>query len=679
MTSDRVYRFGDFTLDPAGHRLLRNDVEILIPPKAFDTLLFLVEHPDRLIRKQELLDAVWPDVSVSENTLSQRIKEIRAALADDPLEPRYVKTRSRLGYSFVADVVTAGSAPPPLVSSDVIAPSSPSRTPRVSLFATAAVVLLIASLAVFLAFNRRGESAGGRQRLVSTFAGSHRSPAFSPDGKWLAFVSDDAGVPQIWVRPVGGGDAVKVTSGLTAAERPRWTPRNEIVFGRSGQGIWLVPALGGEPYRLVADGRLGDVSRDGSLIAIERGGHIWLTHADGSTVRQMENAPPRVFQDFAASPVFSPNARWIALFNQEAGPNGDYWIVPVDGGAARRLTFDVAEGGPPAWTAGGQSLVVSSTRAGSRALWRIPIDGGAPEALTAGAGEDNDPAVSPDDRSIVYSNVRNVWALMIRDGSTSDRAILEQRSSIWLPVFSPDGSSLVFFQPADSGLQIFTVHADGSALRQVTHDNGWNIHPSWSGNGQFIYFYRDRPAPSSFRRLPAEGGPSVEIAAGWQWPTRMHASVDPADAHLVYLRQGLKGEEDTAFVRDIASGREIALAQPHMHGLKWSRDGRFVVGTRHDGTIAICPADGGGCVAIARGSRATWTDGDSRVVFARGGDGPNTLTLWSVRRDAGDERPMGTIGPLSRLNDSFDVSQNGRIAWVQWREGRSELWELTRR
>src|SRR5262245_42326930 len=102
------YRFGPFLLEPALRRLLRDSAEIALPPKAFDVLVLLVGTRHRVLTKQELLDAVWPETAVSENTLTQRIREIREALADDAQEPRYVRTISRVGYRFVAEVTEEG-------------------------------------------------------------------------------------------------------------------------------------------------------------------------------------------------------------------------------------------------------------------------------------------------------------------------------------------------------------------------------------------------------------------------------------------------------------------------------------------------------------------------------------------------------------------------------------------
>jgi len=99
-----VFTFGDFTIDPKDHCLSKGGKQIHLRPKTFSTLLFLVANPQRLIRKDELFESIWPEVIVSQNTLSHCIEEIRQALGDDPREPRYVETVPRLGYKFLAKV-----------------------------------------------------------------------------------------------------------------------------------------------------------------------------------------------------------------------------------------------------------------------------------------------------------------------------------------------------------------------------------------------------------------------------------------------------------------------------------------------------------------------------------------------------------------------------------------------
>ena len=100
----KVYQFGPYTLEVAEHRLRHGDREVSLPPKAFETLVYLVERHGHLVKKNELLDALWVDVAVTEGVLTLRIKEIRQALGDDAQNPRFIRTIPTVGYKFIADV-----------------------------------------------------------------------------------------------------------------------------------------------------------------------------------------------------------------------------------------------------------------------------------------------------------------------------------------------------------------------------------------------------------------------------------------------------------------------------------------------------------------------------------------------------------------------------------------------
>src|SRR5438270_741085 len=96
---DKVYRFGPFVLD-VGERLLTRDQGEVVPltPKAFETLLVLVQNSGRVISKDELKERVWPDTHLGEATLAQNIFTLRKALGDGQNTPGYIKTIPRRGY-----------------------------------------------------------------------------------------------------------------------------------------------------------------------------------------------------------------------------------------------------------------------------------------------------------------------------------------------------------------------------------------------------------------------------------------------------------------------------------------------------------------------------------------------------------------------------------------------------
>src|ERR687887_249202 len=105
MPSFPQWVFGPFRLDPANACLWHGVAAVVLPPKAFDVLHYLVTHPDRLVSKDELLDAVWPETAISDTVVRIAIGELRRALGDTAQAPRFIATVHRRGYRFLAPVV----------------------------------------------------------------------------------------------------------------------------------------------------------------------------------------------------------------------------------------------------------------------------------------------------------------------------------------------------------------------------------------------------------------------------------------------------------------------------------------------------------------------------------------------------------------------------------------------
>ncbi len=102
--ADKQIILGAFRLDPSNECLWREGQTIQLAPKDFAVLLYLVEHPNRLVTKEELLDAVWPDTVVSDGVLKVSIRKLRQALGDDPHAPGFIATSHRRGYRFIGPV-----------------------------------------------------------------------------------------------------------------------------------------------------------------------------------------------------------------------------------------------------------------------------------------------------------------------------------------------------------------------------------------------------------------------------------------------------------------------------------------------------------------------------------------------------------------------------------------------
>jgi TolB-like protein/DNA-binding winged helix-turn-helix (wHTH) protein len=150
-----IYEFGPFHLDPAERLLLREQVQVQVPPKAFDALVVMVQNRGRLLGKDELLRTVWPDTFVEESNLAQHISILRKALRDGEDGFQYIETVPRHGYRFTAEVREIGR-----VATDSSFAAGPTPSPQPSVGFSESVrprgrftglIYAVAALALFLA------------------------------------------------------------------------------------------------------------------------------------------------------------------------------------------------------------------------------------------------------------------------------------------------------------------------------------------------------------------------------------------------------------------------------------------------------------------------------------------------------------------------------------------------
>jgi dipeptidyl aminopeptidase/acylaminoacyl peptidase len=377
-------------------------------------------------------------------------------------------------------------------------------------------------------------------------------------------------------------------------------------------------------------------------------------------------------------PTFSPDGTSLAAFLAEEGRYGDYWILPLNGDEPRRLTSDFQEGGAPAWTPDGKSLLIRSSRDGSANLWRVSVADRKLERLTSGAGEDFDPAVSPDGSTVLFTNMKRTWEVVTQDlRSGARRTVLAKRTLLVFPRFSADGRRIAFAGRNSRGeTHLFVMDADGSNLRAVTDGTGeLNIMPQWSSDGDALYSYQLRPT-HTFRRTLLAGGPSKEIAP-WSFAHQYQAAVDHRERMAVY-----SSVEDGALqpsrVRDLRTGSETELPFA-LYEQRFSRDGGLIAGESRDHELLVCEVSGRCRTLTPKASvgltAVAWSGDSTRLFFLRHTSQRFWGELTSISVDGGPAKVHGLIGPFEHdFQMSMDVSPRDEVVFALCREGSHDLW-----
>jgi DNA-binding winged helix-turn-helix (wHTH) protein/TolB-like protein/lipoprotein NlpI len=178
---DHYYEFGTFRLDPHERLLWRAGAMVWLTPKAFDTLLALVENSGHVLSKDELMNRVWPDSFVEEANLAQNVSTLRKALGENTDGSKYIETLPKRGYRFVVPVRKVSTEPaevesdlpeavaPPVAAAAAIPVPLPATRKPLSwklLFAAVIALLILGSAGIFLASKWRATKTQPARRLA---------------------------------------------------------------------------------------------------------------------------------------------------------------------------------------------------------------------------------------------------------------------------------------------------------------------------------------------------------------------------------------------------------------------------------------------------------------------------------------------------------------------------------
>src|SRR5262245_40040990 len=298
--STRFYEFGPFLVDTEQSVLLREGEVVPIGLKAFELLLFLIRHRGQVVKKDEILKEVWSDTVVEENNLARHISTLRKILDEHPNDPQYILTIPGRGYRFAITVRELGSdgsalsLPAPseanghTINGMQAALSQPVATDEIpwtsehtdhharrsrSLWFAALLSVTVATSALLVYLFRQGARVEPQQQhklwQLTFDPGLESEPSWSPDGNLIVYSADTSNNFDIWVRPVGEGNPVRVTASPAHDWQPDWAPKgNRLVFRseRDGGGLYIVPVLGGNERKVSDFGYRPRWSPDGTHI-----------------------------------------------------------------------------------------------------------------------------------------------------------------------------------------------------------------------------------------------------------------------------------------------------------------------------------------------------------------------------------------------------------------------------
>jgi len=519
------YRFEEFELDVKRYELRRNGCALKLEHIPMELLILLVTKKGQLVTREEIVDQLWGnDVFVeTEHSINTAIRKIRQALRDDPENPRFVKTLKGKGYRFEAVLepdrekrvfaqlrvppsiaATAAVQPPPYEATSVWRAAVPRSW---TVFGVLAGVLLMVVGGWRL--SRKSVAASLPPMEITPMLGlngAEKSPAFSPDGKQIAFALQGETGSGIYVSLVGGGKSLQLTSGLRD-NGPKWSPDGEqIAFYRpskEGVAIYTVPALGGSERRVYSGPATAfphafDWSPDGLYLAISQAdpdrthAKIALLSLVNSTTRPLTTPSA---QDLDYQPTFSPDGSTVVFVRSNVGGMvSELYKVPTGGGEAKRLTFDHRTiCGALAWTPDGDEVIFSASSSDSPSLWRVPVSGGTPQRVFGSGTNAVSPAISRKGNKLVFQEILyqdDIWQFDLGDKTEKGipEMLIAAKGLNIRPQYSPDGGKIALQSSRSGYHEIWVCDKDGTNCDSVTHFKGVAGAPRWSPDSKSLAF-----------------------------------------------------------------------------------------------------------------------------------------------------------------------------------------------
>jgi Tol biopolymer transport system component/DNA-binding winged helix-turn-helix (wHTH) protein len=615
-------RFGQFEMNRISRELRKDGSAVKLQRQQFAVLQLLTERAGQIVSREEIHQHIWGnDTFVDfERGINFSINQIRAALGDDADKPRFIETIPRRGYRFIATIENdeprtadspASETPMPggrtsIASGDqdqvnsspdvnaalAAAPARPLLSKRIliglSLLAILAAGLLGYRLLITRAKHTLPTSQFPNLRItqLTSLPGQYRDPAFSPDGKQIAFIWDGENPVRgdLYVQLVGGEKPLRLTHTSTGSVCcADWSPDGrQIIFGRcddNGGGVFTIPALGGSERKLTdvvcQYGEAGDPkwTADGKSLVLADS--CTPSAPPGIVVFSLQTGEkrclhsPSAYDEPDGNPTLSPDQRTVAFLR--AG-TGIYEIdtVAFSGGNLRQLTKEKEQelfSWPEftlTWSPDGKYIEFEYSR---DRMARVPALGGPIEFNSA---YPRIGTLSRDGRRLAYVEPASVWrfapvvwrAKLANPGGnvvSQSRVLVSAAGENSSAQLSPSGRYLAFDSSRSGAGQIWKSNADGGdALQLTSFDTGFPGTPRWSPDEKWIVFdYRNTTQRGQIYLIDSEGrnlrrlssDDYVDNVPSWS-----------RDGKAVYFASNRSGDRQV-WRREISTGKETQITQ----------------------------------------------------------------------------------------------------------------------
>lgn len=652
MTKEKseIFVFGDIRVDARTFKLWKAGAVVPVEPKAFRVLLFLLHNRGRLVEKEELLDSVWKETSVTENALTREIAKLRKLLGDEPKQARYIQTVHTRGYRFVADVevidVENGSSNNGGVGA--FAPGAEDGAEKLQTPAASSAPALAASTASGNGFHVSDASSAAATTAATTPATIPAAATSSPVA--LESLSRGASTPD--------ATATGTEEAAAAAQARRWLSRNALllVAGAILLGLlllWLAP-LAWEFYQ--------NADRPPPPTVVE--------------ITQLTTAP-----GLDLNPSFSPDGNSVAYSSDRSGSLEIYAKPLANGGREMQLTSDGNQNREPAWSPDGKFIAYHSAKRGG--IWLMPALGGVPKQLTEFGCS---PAWSRDGALVAfqsesfhdmvqpYASSATLWVVAAR-GGMPPRQVTQAGAPAGghlFPTWSPDGRRLAFLNADIHSMQIWSIAVGGGELQQLSpYDSGDKADVAYAPDGKSIFFtqgmmlFKMRVSPETGARI---GRPAKVADLGAT--LFRHPAFSPDGSKLAYSAWTVKSNVWSVALSPEtheAAGSPVALTDElnSRNGVTadFSPDGRKIVFTsmrRGSGyQLWMMDADGNRESQLTTDTDAayspSWRAPGDHIAFQCIREGRTTLSTIDV--ESRKETALVEVGALEGLRLSPDARQ----------------------